>query len=229
MKRRNDKFLIEKRIIALKIAEEENRQAIRNQGYIELEKPYHYGYNAKYVLRDDILNKINAEFYQEALDACMESIWSRNEDFVYTEWKTKKKYVAKPKLKKINQTEYDRLSIGARRFYVESHIYDKYWQYGYKDKHYICTLSYELKIEITKNYITHRREHDSVLYQKEAEIEKELYTITDGYPWGSSYSSLKFFNRKEHKRFKLKAKRELVEVKNTYKGIKTLNDLLDLK
>lgn len=228
MKRRNDKFLKEKKIIALKIAESENRLAIRNQGYIELEKPYHYGYTAKYVLRDDILKKVNAHHYQEALDACMEPIWSRNEDFEYTDWKTKKKYIAKPKLKTINQAEYDELSVGARRFFIESSLYEKYWQYGYKDKHYVCTLSYELKIEISKNYITHKREHDNILYQMEAEIEKELYNLTDA-PWGSSYSGLKFFNKKEHKRYKLKAKRELVEVKNTYKGIKTLNDLLDLK
>lgn len=229
MKRRNDKFLKEKKVIGLKIAEQENRDAIRNQGYIELEKPYHYGYNATYVLRDDILNKMNADAYQEALDACVEMIWCRNEDFIYEDWQTKKKYVAKPKMKKINQAEYDKLSPAARHFYFESNMFDyRYWREGYKDKHYYCTLSYELKIVITKNYITHRREHDSVLYQTKDEIDKQLYNITNGCPWGSSYSSFKFFNRLEDKSGKLQAKRELTEVKKTYKGIKTINDLLDL-
>lgn len=227
MKRRNEKFFKEKKIIGLKLAEKENREAIRAQGYIELEIPIHDGYNANYILREDILNREDADMFQEALDLCKKEIWCKNKSFRFKNHKTKKWEVWKPILKTINKSQYDSLSAGARRFFYETRIKNKHWRNGFSDKEYHCSLSYELKIVITKSYITHRREHDSILYQIDAEIEKELNKLTDGHPWGGYGRHQTYWNRLVDKTKKLADKLDLTNIKKIYKGVNTKNDLLD--
>lgn len=207
----NKHFIKEKKIIRLKKEDEKNYKAIGNQGYIELEKPIPHGFNAEWVLRDDILRRDDAWAFQEALDACNETIWSKDVSFKAKDYKTKKWYVKQPKLKCINKEAYEKLSPTAKKFFVEDISYERrYWRYGFNDKYYRCTLSYELVVKITQSYITHRREHDSILYQIDAEIEDQLYRISDGYPWGGNGRG-KFWKKLDLKREKIIAKKELRE------------------
>lgn len=208
-KHHNKHFLREKEIIKLKKQDREINEAIRNQGYIELDKPIPHGYNAEWVLRDDILRREDAWAYQEALDACSGSIWSKDKSFKFKDYKTKKWVVQNPSLKSINKETYEKLSPTAKKFFVEDISHERrYWRYGFSDKYYRCTLSYELVVKITQSYITHRREHDSVLYQKDAEIEDRLYRVTDGHPWGG-YSEGRFWHKMELKKEKNLAKKEI--------------------
>jgi hypothetical protein len=105
-KHQNKYFLREKKIINLKLKDREISDAIRNQGYIELEKPIPHGYDAQWVLRDDILRRSDASAYQEALDACSRSIWSKDKSFKTKDYKTKKWFVQQPILKPINKETY---------------------------------------------------------------------------------------------------------------------------
>ncbi len=221
-KKRNKYFFKEKEIIRLKIKDAELHQAIRNQGWVELEKPVHNGYYAEWILRSDIQKREDVMFYQEALDACKDKIWSRNPDFKYKERKTKKMVVNKPKLLLINKEKYEKLSPSAKKFFVEDTTKSrKYWKYGYSDKFYRCTLTYELVVLVTKAYITHRREHDNVLYQMDAENEKMLYKAANGHPWVGSRNSgfPKWWRKHENKKEKLQAERKLVETIKIYKSL----------
>jgi len=213
MKKRNKYFLKEKAIIRLKMEDRKINEAVRNQGWVELEKPVHHGYYSEWVLRDDISRREDADVYQEALDACSKRIWSKTEEFKTKDYKTKKWVYHKPILKTLNKSEYEKLSESAKKHFVED-MTPKNWRYGYNDKQYRCTLSYELVILKSKAYITHRMEHNGDLKRREAEIEKELNTLTDGHPWGS-YGDGKFWRKHEFKRLKLVAERELKnEIKN---------------
>ena len=204
----NKYFHREKKIINLKIKDREINEAIRNQGYIELEKPIPHGYNAEWVLRDDILNRSDASAYQEALDASKVSIWSKDKSFKYKEYKTKKWVVRLPGLKAINKERYDNLSVQAKKFFIEDTTHKNSWRLGFTDKSYRCTLSFELVVKITQSYITHRREHDNILYQMDAENEANLYRVANGFPWGgNSYD--KFWNKLELKKEKAMAKKEI--------------------
>lgn len=208
-KHQNKHFLREKKIINLKLKDREISKAIGNQGYIELEKPIPHGYDAEWVLRDDILRRSDAAAYQEALDASSRSIWCKDKSFKAKDYKTKKWFVQKPTLKPINKETYEKLSPTAKKFFVEDISKErKYWRYGFSDKYYICTLSYELVVKITQSYITHRREHDNVLYQMDAENEAQLYRVADGHPWGG-YSEGKFWHKMELKKEKTVAKKEI--------------------
>ena len=205
----NKYFLREKQIIKLKLKDREISDAIRNQGYIELEKPIPHGFEAEWVLRDDILRREDSAAYLEALNVCKSNVWCKDKSFKFRDYKTKKWYVKQPNLKKINKETYENLSPTAKKFFVEDTSNDKkYWRHGFSDKYYFCTLSYELVVEITQSYITHRREHDSVLYQMNAENEDQLYRIADGHPWGG-YSEGKFWHKMELKKEKTIAKKEL--------------------
>lgn len=219
-KKRNKHFWREKKLIRLRIKDREISEAIRNQGWIELEEPIPNGYYAEWVLREDILRRDDAAAYQEALDACKEKIWSRNPEFRYKDKKTKRWVPINPKLKDIKKEEYEKLSPTAKKLFVENTGKERrYWRYGFSDKWYTCTLSYELVVKVSKAFITHRREHDGILYQMDAENERMMYQVAgNDNPWGSSDRSYKAYLRYENKKQKLKADRELREDIKKYKS-----------
>jgi hypothetical protein len=230
MKKRNTKFFKAKDVLKYKRIDNELHMAIINQGYIELDKPIHDGYYAEFLLRNDILNRKDSDAIQEALDICKERVWSKNIDFKYQDNKSKKWLILKPKLNSINKEKYETLSLSAKKyFYEDTYNVYKHWKYGFSDKFYRCTLSYELIISITKAYITHRREHNNVLYKMDAENEKMLYIASNYNPWGSyKYKYSKFENKKENKHLALKAKREIMDIKKTYKSSNDRDKLIDL-
>jgi len=82
-KKRNKYFFKEKELIRLRMEDAKINDAIRNQGWVELEEPVHNGYYAEWVLRDDILRRDDAAAFQEALNACAKQIWSKNSKFRY--------------------------------------------------------------------------------------------------------------------------------------------------
>lgn len=212
-KKRNKQFFKEKALIRLRMKYDELRHSIRDQGWVELDEPVHHGYNAEWILRDDILKRDDSAAYQEALNVCNHKIWSKNPDFKYKNRKTKRWEVVRPALRKINKDTYEKLSPTAKKFFCEDTSKDRrYWRYGYTDKSYLCTLSYELVIKITKSYITHRREHDNVLYQMSAENEKMMYIIAgNDNPWGYDNGYPKWYKRHEYKKVKLDEERKLRE------------------
>jgi hypothetical protein len=213
-KKRNKHFWKEKQLIRLRIKDGEINKAIRNQGWVELEEPIPNGYYAEWVLREDILRRSDAEAYQEALDACKEKIWSRNPEFRYKDKKTKRWVQVNPKLKDIKKEAYENLSPTAKKFFVENTGKERrYWRQGFSDKWYSCTLSYELVVKVTKAFITHRREHDGILYQMDAENERMMYQIAgNDNPWGGrNYRTDKFYNRMQNRKEKFAANRELRE------------------
>jgi hypothetical protein len=229
MKKRNAKFFKAKDILRYKRIDSDITNAIINQGYIELNKPIHNGYNAEWVLRDDILNRDDANSIQEALDVCKESIWSKNIDFKYRDYKTKKWVVRLPILRPINKEKYDSLNTSSKKyFYEDTYGVYRHWKYGFSDKFYKCTLTYELTIKITKAYITHRREHNNILYKMDAENEKMLYIASNYNPWGGyKYKYSKFENKIKNKRLALKAKRDITEIKKIYKSSDDKKELIN--
>jgi len=210
-KKRNKYFLKEKEIIRLKMKDNEINKAIGNQGWIELEKPVHHGFYSEFILRADIQRRVDVAFYQEALDACARRVWCKDEKFKRRNWKTKKMEDLLPELAPIYKEVYEKLSNGAKKFFVETKMDSKNWRYGYTNVKYVCILSYELVLLKSKAYITHRREHDNILYQMEAENEKRLYDISDDHPWGG-YGYGRFWKRHEFKKEKVVAERELKKI-----------------
>lgn len=226
-KKRNKYFIKEKELIKLQNAYNDVWKSIMNQSLVELDKPIHHGYDAEWVLREDILRRDDAMYFQEALDVCKGKIWSKNPEFKYKNSKTKQWEYVKPKMFHINKEKYDALSPQAKKLFYEDLFHNKKWRYGFTDKWYKCTLSYELVMKVTKHFITHKKEHDNILYQMKAEIDKMMNIVSQHNPWGGHRGYDKWYNRYLNRKEKLAEERKIVDVKKAY-NIGDKRDLLDL-
>ena len=207
---RNKQFKEQKEILRLKREWNEIWQAQRNQGWIELEKPIPNGWDAKYVLRDDISRSPYAEELQEVLDACMVPVWSRRKDFKFKEYKSKKWSFKSPGLRKIDSKEYDKLSEKAKKYFYLDYNSNSFW------KRYVPFVdSWKLKVEITQSYKTHYREHDEILYQMEAEVEAKLWGKYRFKAW-SGYRGMGEWYSYQNKKEKGISNRKLVNFKKAY-------------
>lgn len=209
MKKRNKYFLRAKELVRLKIEENKLREAKNNQGYIELEKPIPDGYVAEWKLREDITRRKDAHVYQEALDVCNRKVYSKKKDFKFKDWKTKKWYIRYPEMTPINKETYESLSASAKKMFYEDRSYSRYWRQGFSDVKYKCILTYELVMDIKVSYLTHRREHDSLLYKMHAENKKMQFIVSNGNPYGGNNYNSKFWRKWEFGKQKTIAMKEL--------------------
>lgn len=202
-------------ITALEKELDDVRDAIWKQGWIELETPIHRGWNAEHVVRPDLARGKHGPALQEVLDVCGETIYSRRKDFKKKSYRTKKWIVETPGFHNISKKEYEKLSREAKGYFW----YDdnpKYSRNPYK-----CIVEkWKFEIKISKNYLTHYREHDEVLYQWEAELNAKIYGEYYGEVWGS-YGSTAFWRNYEERKVRGKSKklcRDVVSAYNNHLG-----------
>lgn len=151
----------------------ENYKAQKNLGYKPLEKPIHHGYDAFFILRDDIQRRVDVNVFQYILDNFSKSVWSRRKDFKYYSHKYKKYIKLNPSIRNINESEYGKLHESIKKYFIE--FEEKYW--GGIRKIYTCVVpSHFFKIKIVKSYKTHYKVIDSVLKQEESYLEDKLYS-----------------------------------------------------
>lgn len=167
--KRNKKEERKKKILRLRQEMWDIYDAIGNQGWIELEKPIHRGWNAEYVVREDFARGKHGRALQEVLDICGVSVFSRREDFKYKCYDTKKWEVKLPEFGSISEEEFETLSGEAKRYFWCSD------NPRYVRKTYDCIVEkWKYTVVKSKNYLTHYREHDEVLYQMIGEIEAKI-------------------------------------------------------
>lgn len=212
----NKYFLKSKTVRKIKEELDETRTTIYRQGLIELERPIHHGYNAYFDFREDISRREDIDIYREALDMCAVSVWSRDKEFMVKKWRTKKKEYLKPSLTDLREEDYIKLSEKAREFFRKVRLYRTGWGRVQFYEAYRCTFTYELVIKIEKSFITHRREHNGILYQKKHELEKSLDIITDGHPYGKGYSVWDDIDKKQDV---MKDKRQTIKDVRTETGV----------
>lgn len=205
---RNKQEKRKKEILRLRREASEIWDAQRNQNWVEYDEPIPHGWIAEYVLRADIERSPQAKIYQEVLNACSKSCWSRRKDFKYKEYKSKKWQVLKPGLSNIKASEYDKLSDKAKNYFCLS-----YNPYGYRVE-YVCHLErWKLDIKKTRKYKTHYQEHDELLAQRDAEIDAQIWGKYYGEAWGGwRYGVEREWYKYQNKKDKGKAKRNLRKI-----------------
>lgn len=154
------------------LAEEDKLETIqRNLGYRELEKPVHYGYNAYFVLREDVARRDDAFIYQHIIDNYSTETWSKTPEFYIK----KKRYYEdrRPTFQDIPESLYNRLDVRvAKHFYHDSEKDRKSWD-GSVIKTYVCGIPpYYVVMKVKKSYLTHEKVIDS-------EVERQLSFIGD--------------------------------------------------
>jgi hypothetical protein len=180
MKKRNKEYLKEKDFLRLQRASEENYEAQRNLGWIELDEPVHSGFTATLTLRSDVANREDAWIFQEIVDKFSTSSWAKkikDFDFLNKEnrngniYKNKFNFYHRPRIDDISDYNYNLLAPQVKKLFRKSSSYFSSW----RGEYYVCIVpSFYFDIKIEKRWITKVRVFDEVLEQEEAEIDSEI-------------------------------------------------------
>lgn len=146
-----------------------NWEAQRNLGYKPLDKPIHNGYDAFWVLRDDVSRRDDAYRFQHILDTYGTTVWCRRKDFKAWSYLHKREVDIKPGFKEITPREYEELNSWVKKFFEP---YTRYSRWGNNSSvmYRVNIPDYFLVRKRVKSYKTHYKVIDEVLLQEEAEI-----------------------------------------------------------
>ena len=182
---KNTKHKDHKRLLALREKEDELDEAIKNLGYVELEKPVHHGFNAYLTLREDVAKREDrvAWLYQYFIDNFASEPWSRLPEF-YTKNKRGKVNDNRPKFRRLTQKEYDGFLP-----WVQEHLH-KRTEYNWSNEYvyYVPYVpDYYLVMKIKNSYITHRKVVDGELESERAFVKDQRWQLEDKIkPWNEN-------------------------------------------
>ncbi|MEK6828556.1 MAG: hypothetical protein AABY15_00320 [Nanoarchaeota archaeon] len=149
-----------------------NWEAQRKLGYKPLDKPIHHGYDAYWVLRDDVSRRDDAWQWQYILDNFGKSTWCRDKSFRYWNKQERMMVNIRPSFKDIDFNKYENLPPWAKKFFYATEK-KGYWGQMYK-VYSVGIFDYYLKMKVVKSYKTHYKVIDELLKQEEAELEARL-------------------------------------------------------
>lgn len=152
-----------------------NWEAQSKLGYKPLEKPIHHGYDAYWVLRDDVARREDADKFQYILDTFGTTVWCKRKDFKVWNYQFKRLHDLNPSFREIDQKRYDNLSQWAQKFFY-SYEKQSNWGGATRTVYAVNIPSYFLVRKVVKSYNTHYKVLDEVLKQEEAEIDAQLDT-----------------------------------------------------
>ena len=206
-----------KKYLAVRRRKEEIREAKRNLGYEKLDKPYQRGWDAYWVLRDDISKREDAEEIQAIIDHYGTTIYSKDGEFV-TWLRKEKRYIShKPSIKTIEEKEYKTLYSWAQKWFEHDPTKDKYSPWHYRTlRYYKCVIpEYFLVMKKVKHWVTHHKVVDEVLEQEWAELDVLEDKLINYRHWSSFGKSGKPYKKFRNKEFRLKEKREIKKTMRT--------------
>jgi hypothetical protein len=182
---KNTKHKDYKRLLALREKEDELDKAIKNLGYVELEKPIHHGFNAYLTLREDVAKREDkvAGLYQYFIDNFAPETWSRLPSF-YTRNKKGKVNDNRPKLRRLTQKEYDGFMP-----WVQEHLHKRTeYNWGNEYVYYVPYVpEYYLVMKIKNSYITHRKVVDGELESQRAFVKDQRWQLEENIkPWNEN-------------------------------------------
>lgn len=152
---------------------EKNHDAQRNLGYKPLDKPVHHGYDAFFILRDDVSRRHDAYIFQYIIDRFSKPVWSRRKDLMIYSYFEKCYIKNNPTINDISEEVYEKLPLNIKKYFYG---YDKqFW--NTVRKIYKCTVpDYFFTVKVVKSYKTHYKVIDSVLKQEESYLSDKLYS-----------------------------------------------------
>ncbi len=167
--KRNKKTEKQKEFMHLQEELYANWEAQRNLGYKPLEKPIHNGYNAFWVLRDDVSRRDDAHRFQYILDTYGTTVWCRRKDFKYWSYQHKKNVDINPGFREITPHVYEGLNSWVKKFFEPYTVYSRWGSNSYV-MYRVNIPEYFFVRKRVKAYNTHYKVIDEILLQEEAEI-----------------------------------------------------------
>jgi hypothetical protein len=188
MKKRNKHWERDKQYLRLLNDLHENWETQRNLGWVELEEPIPYGYNAFFVLRDDVSRRDDSWIFQTIIDTCGTTSWKRKNDFLPVSssrngrWlKTNEKNYRHtyPYFREIREDKYDSLPEQVKKWF--SGTTTDYWG---RKWYYTTVPIFYFEVKVEQNFKTKVRVIDEILLQEEIYISGKLSDMVDK-PWSS--------------------------------------------
>ena len=183
-------------------------EATWNLGFVPLEKPLKHGWFKHLALRDDVARRKDAHVLQEVIEASGLEAWGRDKEHADKIWNRENRKglsIQFPGIQKLNQKEYNKLSVQAKKWYEG---FDWYWcPVGGHQKRYYCRVPrYFFKLAYTRAYVTKLQAVDPELEQRIDEVEAkmrtpELYHLT--------YNRYRYKVFRYHKKVRRKVKQSL--------------------
>lgn len=214
MKKRNKKWAKEKEFRRLKNEFFDNRQAQRDLGWVELEKPIFSGWDAILDLRSDIKNRDDSWVFEWICKNLTVHVYSKRiEDFPWNKKSYRHEYIV-PHVRCISEDQYNNLHPQIKKHFVLDSFGLRSKEYKYRfGNWYICTIpDFYFEIKYVKYYKTKIKLIDEILLQEEDDIEKELYSkYYDDFQWyrGVPRHFRNHLNRIQRKRSKMDLKRQI--------------------
>lgn len=211
--KRNKKTEKYKEFLRLQNAYYENREAQRNLGYKPFDNPIHYGYEAYFVLRDDVTRREDADKLQYILDNFSKRAWSRRKDFKVWSYGRNSTVDVTPGFKELDSYAYEKLPPWAKKYFYSYEA--KGWGGKTYTKYVVVIPGHFIVNKVVKSYKTHYKVTDEILKQEEAEIsariESQFYNEQlkhwkrhNSLKWGK-----KFLNRKDRSYNKMALKKNM--------------------
>lgn len=173
---KNTKHKFYKEYIKLLNRRSEINKAQKALGYVELEKPYQYGFNAYLTLREDVARREDAHVYQYLIDNYSYQTFSK--DGVFSGKKKKHYWDNTPKFKLISEAEYLKVEPKyVKFFHHERTNNDRRWD-GTVRKYYRCYFEpHYLVMKVVKNFITHKKVIDGELEREEQFVRDKIWDL----------------------------------------------------
>jgi hypothetical protein len=186
--------------------------AQKNLNYIELDKPVHRGWNAEYVLRDDVARREDAWLFNALLANCGSKVWCKDKSFKRKIHKGKEE-ILKPSFGRIYESEWKTFIPAAQKYFTVSTNPDDH-PCSWRGRIYYCNLPWwYFTIKITKHYVTHYQEHDEILEQEEAWVENKLrdpkFLKFRGKGWGNNWTAPKWYRKKQNSNRRIQHKNQI--------------------
>lgn len=139
------------------------RTAKRSHELVELPKPVRKGWKRFFVLRPDIEKSREADFFKGLLKLVNTTVYSRNQEFMAKDWKTKKIKPIPQGIHKILPKVYNALTPKQKSYFHEAnevhnkklYLYyaiEEAWRFVYKVEPHYVTHSFVLYPEVESQY-----------------------------------------------------------------------------
>ena len=127
---------------------------------VELPKPERWGYKRFFVLREDVANSKEAEFYKGILKLVQNTVLSRDKEFLYKDYKTKKKLPIEQHIGNISHKDWNKMIAENKLTAKQQACFELRWYFNKNGKSgfYVYELikDYMFVYKVQPHYITHR-------------------------------------------------------------------------
>lgn len=189
-------------------------------GYVELEKPYHYGFNAYLTLREDVARRQDADVYQYLLDTYAYETWSKDGIFYHV----RRKYIvdSRPSFSLVAEADYEKIEPRYKKFFKHVPKEDRPSWNGEVKRFYKCYIEpHYLVMEIKKSYVTHQKVIDGELERELDYVNNKIWDLQQIIqPWSETFvtEAKRYQHKQLRRRDKINLKKNLKHRKFTWYG-----------